>query len=125
MKIESDLHNLQPSIGEINGDRSNFMYDELKNQNSNYGKCQMKIDFKKKLVEPPERAKGMIARTYFYMSKEYKIAIPKKQNRLFKIWDKKFPVTKWECKREQLIFQIQGYHNNYVYKKCLKKKYHE
>jgi len=121
--IESDLYNLQPAIGEINADRSNFMYDELKNSIPKYyGKCKMKIDFKTKTVEPPERARGAIARTYFYMSEKYKITLSKKQKNLFKKWDKNFPVTTWECKREKLIFQKQGYHNNYVYKKCILKK---
>lgn len=120
--IELDLHNLQPAIGEINSDRSNFMYSQLDNNISNYGQCHMKIDFKRKLVEPPERARGMIARTYFYMIQKYNIIISKKQKKLFDIWNKTFPVTKWECKREQLIFRLQGNHNNYIYKQC-KKKY--
>ncbi|WAI19240.1 MAG: endonuclease [Buchnera aphidicola (Brevicoryne brassicae)] len=121
--IESDLYNLQPAIGEINADRSNFMYDELKKQTPKYyGKCKMKIDFKRKLVEPPKRSRGSIARTYFYMSERYKIILSQKQKKIFKKWDKIFPVTKWECTRERLIFQVQGYHNNYVYKKCLLKK---
>ncbi|AEO08192.1 endonuclease [Buchnera aphidicola] len=119
--IESDLHNLQPAIGEINADRSNFMYSELHNYTSKYGRCNMKIDFQKKLVEPPKRAKGIIARTYFYMSQKYNINLSPQQKRLFYIWDKNFPVTLWECKRENLIFQIQGNHNNYIYKQCHKK----
>lgn len=82
----------------------------------------MKIDFKRKLVEPPKRSRGSIARTYFYMSERYKIILSQKQKKIFKKWDKIFPVTKWECTRERLIFQVQGYHNNYVYKKCLLKK---
>ncbi|AYN24666.1 endonuclease [Buchnera aphidicola] len=117
-KIEFDLHNLQPAIGEINGDRSNFKYSQLDSNIKKYGKCTMKIDFKKKLAEPPDRAKGKIARTYFYMSKKYKIKLSKIERNLFKIWDINFPVTKWECERENLIFQIQGSHNNYIYKKC-------
>lgn len=117
-KIEFDLHNLQPAIGEINADRSNFKFNELNTNIKKYGNCDMKIDFKKKEAEPPERAKGKIARTYFYMSKTYKITLSKKEKNLFKIWDIKFPVTKWECKRENLIFQIQGNHNDYIYKKC-------
>ncbi|WP_254056373.1 endonuclease [Buchnera aphidicola] len=119
--IESDLHNLQPAIGEINADRSNFMYDELNSHFSTYGKCNMKIDFQKKLAEPPNRSKGMIARTYFYMSHQYNIIISQKQKKLFYIWNKNFPVTKWECDRDNLIFQIQGNHNNYIYKQCNKK----
>jgi deoxyribonuclease-1 len=118
--IESDLHNLQPAIGEINADRSNFMYSNITNIASQYGQCDMKIDFKRKLANPPERARGAIARTYFYMSKKYHIILSREQKELFKIWDKNFPVTNWECKREKLIFNIQGYHNNYVYKKCNK-----
>jgi len=114
------LHNLQPSIGEINADRSNFMYTELNSKIQQYGKCSMKIDFKKKLVEPPKIAKGAIARTYFYMSKIYNIKLSKKEKRLFNKWNINFPVTKWECIRENLIFKIQGNHNNYVYKKCHK-----
>lgn len=27
-KMESDMHNLQPSVGEVNGDRGNFMYSD-------------------------------------------------------------------------------------------------
>ncbi|AWH90389.1 deoxyribonuclease I [Buchnera aphidicola (Melanaphis sacchari)] len=118
-KIEFDLHNLQPVIGEINSDRSNFIYSELNNNFQEYGKCTMKIDFKKKLAEPPERSKGAIARTYFYMLKRYNIKLSMNEKLLFKKWDIKFPVTKWECIRENLIFHKQGNHNNYVYKKCL------
>lgn len=118
--IESDLHNLQPSIGEINGDRSNFMYSQLNSNIQQYGQCSMKVDFKKKLVEPPERARGTIARTYFYMSQRYQIKLSKKQKKMFKTWDKTFPVTKWECEREKLIFKKQGNHNYYIYKKCKK-----
>ncbi|WP_367673342.1 endonuclease [Buchnera aphidicola] len=116
--IESDLHNLQPAIGEINGDRSNFMYSQWSGNERQYGKCTIKIDFKNKRVEPPERAKGMIARTYFYMHKKYKIDLSKNLEILLKKWDDKFPVTKWECIREKEIFKIQGNHNDYVYKKC-------
>jgi len=97
------------------------MYSQLNNKVSSYGQCNMKIDFKKKLVEPPERARGAIARTYFYMSEKYHIVLSREQNTLFKIWDKIFPVTNWECEREKLIFNVQGHHNNYVYKKCNKK----
>ncbi|WP_428994344.1 endonuclease [Buchnera aphidicola] len=118
--IELDLHNLQPSIGEINADRSNFMYHELKINTKQYGKCDIKIDFRKKLVEPPKIAKGVIARTYFYMSKMYDIKLSSKEKKLFKKWNLNFPVSKWECIRENLIFKIQGNHNNYVFKQCRK-----
>jgi len=97
------------------------MYTQLNYNISPYGQCNMKIDFKNKLVEPPIRARGAIARTYLYMITKYNIFLPKAQKDLFKNWDKIFPVTKWECEREKMIFNIQGNRNNYIYKKCNKK----
>ncbi|XBC40611.1 MAG: endonuclease [Buchnera aphidicola (Nurudea yanoniella)] len=118
-KIETDLHNLQPVIGEINADRSNFEYGQLKNETKyQYGYCSMKIDFKNKIAEPPNASKGAIARTYFYMNEKYQLNISKKQMKLFYEWDKKYPVSSWECKRDNLISNVQGNHNPYVYHNC-------
>ncbi len=61
------MHNLQPSVGEVNGDRGNFMYSQWNGGEGQYGQCAMKVDFKEKAAEPPARARGAIARTYFYM----------------------------------------------------------
>jgi deoxyribonuclease-1 len=66
-KMESDMHNLQPAVGEVNGDRANFMYSQWNGGEGQYGQCAMKVDFKDKVAEPPARARGSIARTYFYM----------------------------------------------------------
>ncbi|WP_016582476.1 endonuclease, partial [Yersinia pestis] len=45
-QIETDLHNLQPAIGEVNGDRNNFMYSQWNGGSGQYGQCAMKVDFK-------------------------------------------------------------------------------
>ena len=76
-KIESDLHNLVPAIGEINGDRSNFSFSNIAGEERIYGKCDFEIDFKNKIVEPREAVRGDIARIYFYMSEKYNIPLPK------------------------------------------------
>lgn len=47
-KMESDMHNLQPSVGEVNGDRGNFMYSQWNGGEGQYGQCAMKVDFKEK-----------------------------------------------------------------------------
>lgn len=47
--MESDMHNLQPSVGEVNGDRGNFMYSQWNGGEGQYGQCAMKVDFKEKL----------------------------------------------------------------------------
>lgn len=120
--IETDLHNLQPIIGEINGDRSNFIFNQIdKNYlNHQYGNCSMKINFKKKVVEPPNTSKGAIARIYLYMNDMYKLNLSNAQIQLFKRWNKQFKVTNWECIRDNLIFQTQGNHNKFVYSNCKK-----
>ena len=82
-QIETDLHNLQPAIGEVNGDRNNFMYSQWKGGEGQYGQCPMKVDFKNKQAEPPARARGAIARTYFYMRDRYQLQLSRQQTQLF------------------------------------------
>ncbi|PIF14068.1 deoxyribonuclease I [Candidatus Pantoea floridensis] len=117
-RIESDLHNLQPAIGEVNGDRNNFQYSQWNGGEQQYGQCSMKIDFKQKLAQPPERARGAIARTYFYMRDQYHLRLSRQQTQLFTAWDKQYPVTQWECERDNRIAKIQGNHNSYVQQAC-------
>ena len=51
--LEGDLHNLYPAIGEINGDRSNFMYSQwTNNPEPMYGECETIVDFKLKKAQP-------------------------------------------------------------------------
>ncbi|QCP60727.1 deoxyribonuclease I [Pantoea sp. SO10] len=117
-RIESDLHNLQPAIGEVNGDRNNFQYSQWNGGEQQYGQCSMKVDFKQKLAQPPERARGAIARTYFYMRDQYHLRLSRQQTQLFTAWDTQYPVTSWECERDNRIAKVQGNHNSYVQQAC-------
>ncbi|MFP1892201.1 deoxyribonuclease I [Lonsdalea quercina] len=117
-EMETDLHNLEPAIGEVNGDRGNLMYNQWNGSEKQYGQCEMKIDFKNKMAEPPERARGPIARTYFYMRDRYHLTISRQQTQLFEIWNQQYPVTQWECTRDNRIAQVQGNHNPYVQQAC-------
>ncbi|PWC21853.1 deoxyribonuclease I [Brenneria roseae subsp. roseae] len=117
-EMETDLHNLQPAIGEVNGDRGNAMYGQWNGGGGQYGQCEMKVDFKNNLAEPPARARGAIARTYFYMRDRYQLRLSSQQARLFEVWNKQFPVTQWECTRDQRIAAKQGNHNPYVQQAC-------
>lgn len=116
--MESDLHNLVPSVGEINGDRSNFRFSQWNAKPNQYGQCSMMVDFKDRKVEPPARARGQIARTYFYMQKQYGLKISPSQMKLFKAWDKIYPVSQLECVRDTTIANKQGNHNPFVQSRC-------
>ena len=121
-QMESDMHNLQPAVGEVNGDRGNFMYSQWNGGEGQYGQCGMKIDFKEKVAEPPARARGSIARTYFYMRDRYDLNLSRQQTQLFNAWDKQYPVTEWECQRDERIARVQGNHNPYVQRACQAQK---
>ena len=88
-KMESDINNLAPAIGEINGDRSNYRFAMLTNTDFKHGDCPVKINFKKRAIEPPDFAKKRIADAYFYMQKTYGLKLSKKQQQLFTIWQTK------------------------------------
>lgn len=102
------MHNLQPAVGEVNGDRANFMYSQWNGGEGQYGQCAMKVDFKEKVAEPPARARGAIARTYFYMRDQYNLTLSRQQTQLFNAWNKQYPVTDWECERDERIAKVQG-----------------
>ncbi|AYZ30288.1 deoxyribonuclease I [Serratia sp. FDAARGOS_506] len=121
-QIETDLHNLQPAIGEVNGDRNNFMYSQWNGGEGQYGQCPMKVDFKNKQAEPPARARGAIARTYFYMRDRYQLRLSRQQTQLFEVWNRQYPVSQWECQREARIAKVQGNHNPYIQQACQQRK---
>ena len=112
----------QPSVGEVNGDRGNFMYSQWNGGEGQYGQCAMKVDFKEKAAEPPARARGAIARTYFYMRDQYNLTLSRQQTQLFNAWNKMYPVTDWECERDERIAKVQGNHNPYVQRACQARK---
>lgn len=117
--MEGDLHNLYPAIGEINGDRSNFMYSQWTNSPElMYGSCETVVDFKLKKVQPRKEIRGLIARVHFYMENQYAIKLSNQDRKLFEAWDKMYPVTKEECERDSRIEKKQGNRNPFVEKAC-------
>lgn len=82
---EADLHNLAPSVGELNGDRSNHPYgildpvvesDETKSSQATakhrlYGECNFEVAGRPRTAEPKPEIRGDLARVWFYMSRSY------------------------------------------------------
>ena len=118
MKMEGDLHNLFPAIGEVNGDRSNFKFSEKLRGTSSYGKCEVIIDRKRQRAMIPDRAKGQVARAYLYMSNRYHIPLDNEHINLFNQWNKKFKPTYNECLYNKLATKAQGNDNPFVTKAC-------
>ena len=72
-----------------------------------------------KTVQPPDYAKGEIARAYLYMESAYPAYNIGRQKRELQAWDKQYPVTTSECRRTQLIENLQGNENTVVKSACL------
>lgn len=85
-KMEADINNLAPAIGEINADRSNYRFGMIAGNANQYGNCQVKVNFKQRVIEPPAFSRKRIADAYFYMQKTYGLKISTKQQQLFKTW---------------------------------------
>ena len=123
--MHANLHNLVPAIGEVNGDRSNYSFAFFEEESdfevkSKYGECEIKIRTLMRKVDPPESARGAIARTYLYMWEKYQFELAQEQKDMFNGWNEKYPVTEWECARDRLIAQVkyQGENNPKVQEKC-------
>lgn len=121
----TDMYNLYPSIGAVNYLRANFSFTQFDaRQKNTFGRCNMKISRNK--AEPADQVKGMIARTYLYMQKTYpRYSIGEPAYSVLKAWNKKYPVSKWECVRAFRIEKVQGNANTLVKKPCLERGWYQ
>ena len=125
-KMEGDLHNLYPAVGEVNKLRSNYGFTEVmfKPDIVSFGDCGMAISSQEQMALPPVRARGIIARAYLYMSYQYKIPIDRNHMELYQKWDEDFAPDSNECKRNELIGKIQGNTNPFTDYRCQLREQH-
>lgn len=118
-RAESDMHNLYAANGAVNALRSNHNFVMMESGKSSFGSCDMQIDGNK--VQPPEYARGVIARAYMYMEDSYpRYSMSKSQRKLMNAWDKMHPATQEECSRYKIIDRIQGGKNQILQSRCAK-----
>ncbi len=126
-----DLHNVFPSVGSVNSKRSNHEFEQVgESAKMPFGPtCPMKFEgrvfsdggktHRSVVVEPPDRAKGIVARACRYMDwayPEYRMSV--KRRRIMEMWDAQFPPDEWECERNRRIKLVQGNGNPFVEAKC-------
>lgn len=110
--MQADMYNLVPSVGELNGDRSNYEYGIIEGEARVYGECDFEVSGKK--AEPKDDIRGDIARTYFYMEETYGITLTNEERQLFIMWDKMDNISQWEKIRAERIKEIQGNENKFI-----------
>ncbi len=93
-----DLHNLAPSVGQVNALRSNDRYkDDLPKSAAIFGQCKAR-DVKGGFG-PPDCLKGDVARVWQYMSFRHGVVIPEEERAMFEEWSENDPVSLWEGAR--------------------------
>lgn len=112
--MEADLFNLYPSVGEVNGDRSNYQYAMVGGVPSQYGACTSKVDFRERAAEPRDDVKGLVARVHFYMYDRYGLSMSRQQQQLLMAWDRQHPVSDWEREWSDRTARVMGHENPFV-----------
>ncbi len=125
----SDLHNLFPSIIEINDLRGNLPFDES-DDGSRTPKGAKLCSYDNDSWEPPDEVKGDLARAIFYMDVRYDgsdspedISVAEEpapeDGKFAKLstllqWHTQDPVSEEERKRNNQVFSIQGNRNPFI-----------
>jgi deoxyribonuclease-1 len=112
--FHSDLHNIVPSVGDVNASRSDFTMGLIDGDVEAFGACDFEVDLEDDKVEPPIDTRGDIARAYFYVEWMYGLALTDGQRHLFLAWHAADPVSEWELERDTRIETQQGNSNPFV-----------
>ena len=112
-QVESELYNLWPEVGAVNLARSNYRFVASLDIDGFYG-CAIKINKKQHQVEPPDYAKGTVARAYLFMAYFYSISLKEGEYELFIDWNRRYPPTPWELTWANQVAEIEGYTNPFI-----------
>ncbi len=138
----TDLHHLRPADRNLNGIHSNYGYDEGgepvidKRDDGSELVVEARIDRENASFEPPDRAKGQVARMIFYMAVRYEVGDDggdEKMPDLFlrdenaKVkepwigdlctlvkWNNMFGPIDFERRRNDWVMELQGNRNPFI-----------
>ncbi len=109
-----DLHNLWPAVGEVNEARRNYAFGLIDGERRAFGRCDVEVDTKKRLVEPRPEIQGDVARASLYMARTHNINLSADHRHLFELWHQADPPDADERRRNKIIEKIQGNINPYI-----------
>ncbi len=112
--MEGDVHNLVPSLFELNLERQNYFFGDIPGEARNYGKCNFEVQKKQKIVEIPENISGDFTRAYLYMAWMYGIKLDEKEKNWLRKWNEHDPPDDLEKKMNSLKAKIQGNENPFI-----------
>lgn len=110
----NDLHNLTPSVGEVNADRLNYPYGIVEGEDLEYGTCDFELGQDPHIAEPAEGVRGNAARIWLYMAEMHGTALTTAERRMFELWAEADAPDDWERERDSRIQEAQGNGNPFV-----------
>lgn len=127
-RMEGDLHNLFPVVGEVNALRSDLPIGLLDPPDRappkkkpatavfRFGACESVID--RGVFLPRPQVRGDVARAALYMNRAYpaRVALDEPRRALFARWSTEDPPDAWERERNRLITERQGNANPFIEK---------
>lgn len=129
-RMEGDLHNLFPVVGEVNALRSDFPMGILdpagaarssavnapgaKDDVFTFGACKSTIE--RGVFLPRPEARGELARASLYMAWAYPahLSLDTAHRELFQRWSAEDPPDEWERQRNREIARVQGNENPFI-----------
>jgi deoxyribonuclease-1 len=127
-RIEADLHNLFPVVGEVNGLRGDLPMGVLDppdrahahanaggtSATFHFGKCASAIEGG--VFMPRREVRGDLARAYLYMNQSYpeRGLVDDAHRAVFAAWDRDDPPDAWERERNKRIAARQGNANAFI-----------
>lgn len=112
-EAEGDLHDLLPSIGQLNALRDDDAYGEIPGE-AHVGGCDFEVDPRAHRVEPRDAVRGDVARVTFYVAATYGVPLHAELYRTLVRWHLADPPDAAERRRNDLVEAIQGNRNPYV-----------
>lgn len=112
--MQADMHNLFPSIGELNADRKNYKYDFELPRRGQYGQCEFNVLFRQRRARIREKIRGVIARDYLYFHQRYGMKLSKQELKKYQTWNQEYPPGAWEIERNKRIANRQGNTNLFI-----------
>ncbi len=108
-KREADMHNIFPAISP--SDQEEMEASPIFGGMTEYKFCSGPSE---PVVNPRPGVRGDMARAYFYMSRQYKFAIPEDLEDRLRQWHLEDPPDTWEEERNSLIETVQGNRNPFI-----------
>lgn len=119
--MEADLHNLWPAAAAANQLRSNHSFAIIQGESWAFEDCDIERAPSRfettptnQVVEPRPVARGNVARSIFYMAREYNLPLEPRLIPLLQQWNRSDPVSADERRRNDVIERLQGTRNPFI-----------